>query len=338
MKPLLLLAASLASSLGFAQFRSSTRVVEVAVVAKDASDAPITDLRKDDLRLLDNGVPQTILSFDRIGATVTGVPARRISVIVLDALNTSWGDQLYASDAVSQVLSKLNPSIDRIAIFALGDRFTLLHDVSSDFGSLRAAVAKYGAERPFIGVDQDRPPNPLAAQFSSEEILHGSRAMMDPFSGFYREQRLFRTLDALIDIARILGKAAGEKNLIWLTAGFPAPAVHRDMQQASRELAAARVILYPVDVRGLLAGPKSRVNVDSMMELAEQTGGRAYYGDNGIADLVKAALDDSREGYVLTYRPSNYAPDGSPHDLRLKTLRAGVRLRYRPGYDADRAP
>jgi hypothetical protein len=41
-------------------FRSDTRIVEVAVVAKDSSDSPVTDLSKDELRLFDNGVEQTV--------------------------------------------------------------------------------------------------------------------------------------------------------------------------------------------------------------------------------------------------------------------------------------
>jgi len=30
------------------------------------------------------------------------------------------------------------------------------------------------------------------------------------------------------------------------------------------------------------------------------------------------ALDDSREGYVLRYPPSNYKPDGSLHNVQLR--------------------
>ena len=70
-----------------------------------------------------------------------------------------------------------------------------------------------------------------------------------------------------------------------------------------------------------------------MKELAEQTVGRAYYNDT--AALVRAALDDSREGYVLTDASRDYRQDGSVHQVRLKVSRKGVELRYRPGYFAD---
>ncbi len=327
-----LLMAALASAQG-PVFRSDTRIVEVAVVAKDSKDLPITDLRKDDLRLFDNGVEQTILSFDKLGKS-TGRPARRLSVIVLDALNTGWADQIYGRDAVSQMLEKLPPGRDRIAIFALGDDLHLLHDFSTDTASLRAAVDHYDGEQPFFGVDQSRSSNPSSAEISSEAVLHPKKSD-DPSAGFAQELRLSRTLDALQAIARIMRDAQGEKNLLWVTAGFPPPAAHLGIEGAMRELAAAKLMLYPVDARGVLASVQANVNVGSMQELAEQTGGRAYYNDNDTAVLVRAALDDSREGYVLTYAPRDYRQDGSAHQVRLKTSRKGVELRYRPGYFAD---
>jgi VWFA-related protein len=337
MKIAFLLMAGLAPAQG-PIFRSDTRIVEVAVVAKDSSGSPITDLSQSDLRLFDNGVEQTILSFEKLGGIVksTGRPARRLSVIVLDALNTGWGAQIYGREAVSQMLLKLPPGTDRIAIFALGDQLHLLYDFSTDTASLRAAVDHYEGEQPFFGVDQARSSNPFSAELASEDVLR-PKTHDDPFAGFAQELRLSRTLDALQAIARIMKDAQGEKNLLWVTAGFPPPASHQGIESAMRELAAAKLMLYPVDARGILASFQATVNVDSMKELAEQTGGRVFYNDNDTGALVRAALDDSREGYVLTYAPRDYRQDGSAHQVRLKTARKGVELRYRPGYFADSA-
>ncbi len=58
-----------------AVFKSDTRVVEIAVVAKDASDSPIADLRQRDLRVFDNGVEQIMLSFENLGVA-SGATAR----------------------------------------------------------------------------------------------------------------------------------------------------------------------------------------------------------------------------------------------------------------------
>ncbi len=126
-------------------FRSESRVVEITIVATRAGDHPVNDLRADELTVLDNGARQTIGSFEKLGARATGgvrtaaslpnpVPPRppqpRLSVIVLDALNTYWADQIYGREGVSQMLAKLPPG-DSIAIFALGETLHQLHRIST---------------------------------------------------------------------------------------------------------------------------------------------------------------------------------------------------------------
>jgi VWFA-related protein len=106
---------------------------------------------------------------------------------------------------------------------------------------------------------------------------------------------------------------------------------HKEAAEAMRELGVANVVLYPVNPEGVWV-----MRSDSMTEMAEQTGGREFYGSNDVAALVRGAMDDAREGYALTFVPKNYLEDGSFHNLRLTTSWRGVELRYRPGYVADR--
>jgi hypothetical protein len=47
-------------------FRTETRIVEIPIIATDARNSPVPDLTARDLRLLDNGVEQNILSLDRV--------------------------------------------------------------------------------------------------------------------------------------------------------------------------------------------------------------------------------------------------------------------------------
>src|SRR5262245_55137844 len=46
-------------------FRVNVRLVNVFATVTDAHGAPIADLSKDDFRVLEDGVPQTISVFDR---------------------------------------------------------------------------------------------------------------------------------------------------------------------------------------------------------------------------------------------------------------------------------
>jgi VWFA-related protein len=353
------LTAALAQAQGPAQtpaFRSDLNIVEVGVIAKDSKDSPLTDLKKSDLRVFDNGVEQTILSFEKLGGSLQALyqahdqtaprAPRRLTVILIDALNADWATQIYGREGVSKMLEKLPQGVDRIAIFTLGDDLKLLHDFSADTASLRRAVDHYDGELPMIGVDQP-PPTPFDASVSSPPPgalgLHAPGLMApkpqgDPAAAFFEEQRMFRTMDALKAIARIMKAAPGEKNLLWVTAGFGLPNDRHAIQTTMGDLAAAKLMLYPIDARGVLMNSGAYLTAKYLGDIAELTGGRAYINSNDVAGQVRDALDDSREGYFLTYAPRGYRQDGSPHLVQLKTARKGVKLRYRPGYVADRAP
>jgi VWFA-related protein len=329
-----------------AVFKSDTRVVEIAVVAKDATDLPIADLRQRELRVFDNGVEQIMLSFENLGiaaGTTAGTrptgdassgTTPRLSIILLDALNTSVSSQIYGRKAISEMLRTLPQGENRIALFVLGDELRMLHDFSTDTASLREAVDGYEGEHPHNGsVD----PPPFAGGFSLAATVPVSNKGPFPFE----EERLAATLAAFTRIARNMKDVRGEKSLLWVTGGFLPPEDHKDIETATHALASSNVILFPIDARGLIAcpggacPPEVNLAIASMEEVAELTGGRAFHDDNGISALARAALDDSREGYVLTYTPNNYKQDGSSHKVQLRTSRKGVELRYRPGYIAN---
>jgi VWFA-related protein len=261
-------------------FRSETRVVEVAVVARDANDMPVVDLRSCDLRVFDNGVEQSILSFDRLdgaappagGNGASGpagdggaVRAPRLSIILLDALNTSPSNQVHGREAISEMLGNMPQGEDRIAILALGENLHLIHPFSPYRASLRETVDGYEGELPASGVvDPLDPWNPDPDS--------------DPFLG---ERRLTITLNALLEIAGEMKDVPGEKSLLWITSGFPPPDDHQSIADGTRALAAARVMLYPVDARGLFTCPPKlcallNAHIATMEEMAEQTGGRAF--------------------------------------------------------------
>ena len=342
-----------------AVFRTGTQRVEVTIVATRSGDKPVNDLRIEELRLFDNKQEQTIASFEKRGSREpndsTSVnlgppppatrPQPRSSIIVLDALNTAWADQIYGREGVSQMLETLPPG-DRIAIFALGDHLRLLHDFSTDYASLRGAVQAYQGEQPFGGAgDAGAAPNPISAQFRDPSQASPPKGGLSQSAAYYQEQRILNTLRALMQISAGMKRYAGQKNVLWVSAAFPLDvkinagghpmleSFHQEVEHAMREVTAAGLVLYPIDPRGVL-GSFDLGGTSSMKELAEQTGGRAFYGDNGISYLVRAALDDSREGYVLTYKPKAYREDGSFHQIKLKTSRKGVNLRYRTGYIA----
>src|SRR5665213_2863217 len=184
----LLVAVSLAQAQASGQsvptIHISTRIVAVTIVATRSDGSPVEDLRPCDLRVFDNGKPQTVASFEAMEST----PARSLSnavtlqhtqisvaagyphfsIILLDALNTSWSDQIYARRAVEHLLDYL-PAGQRVAIFALGEHLYLLHDFSSNSAELRAALHRFSTSQPHGGVASSTP-GPFSAESSHPNL------------------------------------------------------------------------------------------------------------------------------------------------------------------------
>lgn len=138
-----------------------------------------------------------------------------------------------------------------------------------------------------------------------------------------------------------------------------------EMRGAYRSLEQARIAVYPIDVRGVLMGgivqtpvintkaaaedpssiPPRRASesekvagqYDEMDRLAEATGGRAFYSNNAVSTLMASAVHLATRGYSLSYRPTDYNPDGKWHTVKI-TVNGPYTVRYRTGYYADASP
>jgi VWFA-related protein len=132
-----------------------------------------------------------------------------------------------------------------------------------------------------------------------------------------------------------------------------------DLGRAARALTDADIAVYPVDARGLVGSDMTasgddlgdhvsdptntdthvptRVapeTFDTMNVLAERTGGKAFYGTNGIAAAIRHAMNDARVTYALGYYPAAVKWDGSFHEIKVKVGAPGAQVRTRTGYFA----
>jgi hypothetical protein len=144
-----------------------------------------------------------------------------------------------------------------------------------------------------------------------------------------------------------------------------------DLTSTAVLLSQSRVAVYPVDARGLVANvqdtpgrpgesgaftnqivptiqssgssgfgaeeltrtaPLLRDSHLAMEQIAEDTGGRAFYNDNNLSGAVEAGVADGNSYYTLGYYPENRNWDGKFRKISVKTERKDIRLRYRSGY------
>lgn len=343
----------------------SARVVTVTIVATRSNGTLVKDLRASELHVSDNGKPQVITSFEPLEApqttsltsngasptqpaTPSGYP--HFTIILLDALNTGWSDQVFARRAVEHLLDYFPPG-QRIALFALSNHLYLLHNFSSDPVELRAALHRLTTVPPRGGTslaDTD----PLSAAVCYSDLVEASNQARlwtrgsGPEARLFQRNRILDTFNALAAIARLVKSMPGQKDLLWVSGAFPLLVHGRSglsdndlyydqAQQIARALSSAGLRIYPIDARGLSVSSSAYVNIGTMRELAEDTGGKAFYNSNNLESLMRQALEDSREGYLLTYAPSKLREDGSFHTIRIRVSRPGINLRYRPGYYAE---
>jgi VWFA-related protein len=351
--------------------RSTTQLVQVNVIALDKEGRPVADLTANDFTLTDDGNAEriSVFSVEKSGPASgqpralppnefsnrwedrQGAPAS-VTLILLDAVNTAWSDQAYARDQLLQFLKQMQPN-DRIAIYSMGRSLRMLHDFSNDAASLSHSVAGYRGEVPaFLDL-----PVGSGAHMPQQERQ------------FFVLRRAEQTVATIEAIAGYLARFPGRKNLIWISSAFPISLglyslrsgpnaanagptdLSGEIERAARALNNANLAIYPVDARGLMTGSTFSANrraihrtsggrgfgeseIATMQELADRTGGRAFYNTNGIADAVQRALDDARVSYVLAYYPTHGEWDGKFHKITVRVARPGIQLHYRLGYFA----
>lgn len=129
----------------------------------------------------------------------------------------------------------------------------------------------------------------------------------------------------------------------------------------SNLLADAQVSVYPVDARGLLGSAFFNVATPmngqggmgglavrsegrqaeelfqahyNMRDIAEKTGGLAFYNRNDLDVAVRDGMDDGSTYYTIGYYPDNKNWDGRFRKIQVRVTHSGAKLRYRVGYYA----
>ncbi|MGD0829855.1 MAG: VWA domain-containing protein [Terracidiphilus sp.] len=72
----------------------------------------------------------------------------------------------------------------------------------------------------------------------------------------------------------------------------------------------------------------------AMNDIAEQTGGRAFYGSNDMAGALQQGIQEGSNYYTLAYRPQNPKWNGNFRKIRVNAAQNGLSLTYRRGYFA----
>ncbi len=73
----------------------------------------------------------------------------------------------------------------------------------------------------------------------------------------------------------------------------------------------------------------------SMEQLANDTGGKAFFNTNDLNAAMQHAIADGSHYYTIAYTPTNKKMDGSYRRIDVKIPDSKYKLAYRHGYNAD---
>lgn len=304
--------------------------------------------------------------------TFTNVPAApatdSVNVLFLDALNTNMKDQIFVQKEVAKYLAAV-PSGVRIAIFQLSDGLHILQGFAANSSALQAAVGQITSSTTSSpasggknkgGVNLKAPQ--LNANYRTAMTLDALQQIARYLAGVPgRKNLIWFTSDI-----PILLSASAEGNDASMSTSNPtggSPYYEKSKRTADM-LANAQISVYPIEASGvatdsivdastvptayqnqppttyetetLREGAKDRnIRHLTMDQLAQDTGGKASYNQNGVAEAISADIDNGGRYYTIAYTPSNRSEKGKERKIEVKLASAKYSLAYRHSYLED---
>jgi len=282
------------------QISLTSRLVNVFFSVTDRRNALIHDIRREEVKVLENGQEQEIFTFVR----QTDLP---LTICLLIDIS---GSQEYTLPeekiAAAQFLrSMVRPGKDVVALVVFRDEVILVQDFTSTLSRLEGALAQV------------------------RYTPRTSRDLESKFGGTSLYDAIYLTSHDL------LAKQPGRRTILLLTDGEDTTSFYK-LQEAMDQALRAEVIIYAIGIGDRL---RFGINEGVLKRLAQETGGRAYFPDhpNDLTKVFREIENELRSQYLVAYYPSHSAPDGSFRRIEIRIPgRKDVKIRHRRGYYSPR--
>ena len=300
--------------------RTETDLTNLLFTVTDKNNRYITTLQQGDVRVLEDGVPQTLFTFQR-------ETDRPLAIAFLIDVSGSEERTLPDEKAAARtfVENVIRSSKDQAAIIPFEGYAHLEQPLTRDvLGIYRAlenvevAFPSYMGSAPPIGGITSGPGTIAPPR-------EGSTAIWDSIAVSCKEV-----------LARSLGQR--RRAIILLTDG------HDTSSRLVRRDAVDQAILFETVIYAIGIGDPKQEGVDKnvLKDVAERTGGRAFFPKKQ-EDLRAAFAEieqELRSQYLIAYSSTNKKRDGSFRKMSIEITNRELpplKLRYRPGYFAKRS-
>jgi len=311
------------------------------VVVTDKSGNVVKGLEQKDFTVLDNGHPQTILSFQASGGDTANVqsaePPLQI-ILLVDEVNTNFSRVAYERDQIKR--------------FLLQNEGSLAHPMSMAFFS------DTGTD---IQNMTSRDGNALLATFDQHETALRSIRRGEGFYGAVERFQL--SLNTLQSLVAKEAQTPGRKMVIWISPGWPilsGPEVNlSDKQRAgllasivsiSTALREARMTLYNINPEGaqdaggiqafyyqeflkpVTAARQVLPGNLALQVLSVHSGGLVFIASNDLTTEINRCVAEAGAFYTLTLDAARAEKPNEYHAIEVKLATPGLSARTRSGY------
>lgn len=299
--------------------RVESELTNLPFTVTDKQRRFVTTLRAEDLRVLEDGVPQKLFTFQQ-------ETDRPLAIAFLIDVSASQEETLPNEKAAARAFIEnvVKSNRDQVAIVPFtGSAYleqALTRDVLSTYRVLQsveiAAPGYMGSGKPLTGI----PTGPRLPATPPE----GSTAIWDAVA---------------LTANNVLTKSQGQRRraIILLTDGIDTTS-RLSLKQAVNSALGAETVVYSI---GIGNNKLEGVYRDPLQDIAERTGGRAFFPDKKF-DLNAAFAEIERElrtQYLIAYSSTNKNRDGAYRKIEIEITnpdlrKQNLRFRHRPGYFA----
>jgi VWFA-related protein len=295
-----------------------TELVNLLFTAQDKDRRLLTTLKKEDIRILEDGKPQEIFVFQR----QVDLP---LSLAILIDVSASQERTLPEEKAAAKsfIQDVVRPEKDEVSIISFTGETTLEQGMTSNVSRLGRAVdrVQFVAPSGYIGGGVVVPGTP---PLSGSSTAAGSTAIWDAIWVTSEEvlgespEKTRRAIILLSDGVNTYGK--------------------KKIDDAVQAALKSEAVVYSIGVGDNFYGG---IDEGALRKISERTGGRAFFprDENELRQAFNQIQNEMRSQYLVAYEPSNPSKDGTYRKVEVQLANSElskqkVKLTHRQGYFA----
>lgn len=293
----------------FPVFHSETHLIDSTVSVHDAAGGLVQDLKQEDLRVIEDGIPQTIQYFSR---------AEQLPLSIGLILDASGSQEKFLKEHerdLSDFLKQVLLPDDKAFVVCFGNHLRLVSDWRSgakeDQQAIREDLHRYDKgekDQPEIGPKEDRE----LGTALNDAVYYG---ITEKMQGIERRRKV------------LIVFSDGEEN-----------SSEHDLIDTVEAAQYANTLVYAIRYTELKHGKmdaRDRYGMRELDHLTSQTGGKTYDSHTmKVSEAFAEIAGELRSLYAVAYHSTNPEHDEAFRKVVIKCNRPGIVVRARAGYYA----